>query len=367
MLNKPRTVLIAAAVGLGATQGNAQEAPAPTTRSGGLEQIVVTATKTRTFLQKTPAAVTALSGVTLVQKGLTTLRDVQADVPSARFQLEGNSVQVFLRGVGSNLDFGNIDQLVGFTINGVYIPREGTSAPLFDVATLEALPGPQGTLYGRGSLGGTINLTLNRPTHDYATQGVLEVGNYGMVHFTGVQNIPLQPNLAVRVAIDEIRHDGYVTDGSDSQQDLSGRVGVLYDPTQDVTLYTWGYAVNRTGNPPNLVNKGLNPATGLYDENAFLHSNPYDNSRTGPLEIYATSPLPRSRPTSTSIPTTAISSATSIPARRISTANIPKNCALPAPSAPSSSSAGCISTTSTAAAIISSIRLESMTATFFIT
>jgi iron complex outermembrane receptor protein len=287
-----RTLAIMAVVAAGAPHARAQNvagsAPAASSvKSSGIEQIVVTATKTRTLLQKTPAAVTALSGVTLTQKGLTTLRDVQADVPSARFQLEGNSVQVFLRGVGSNLDFGNIDQLVGFNVNGVYIPREGTSAPLFDVATLEALPGPQGTLYGRGSLGGTVNLTTNRPTHILSTSGVLEVGNYGLVHFTGVQNVPVQPDLAVRVAIDEIRHDGYITDGSDSQQDLSGRIAGLYTPNQDTTLYTWVSGVDRSGSPPNLVNKGFNPATGMYDENAFLHSDPWDNSRTGPLAIFA--------------------------------------------------------------------------------
>lgn len=308
MFNRPKTLLnstmlsrtlaLAAVFAAALPQARAQTASpggAPG-KSGGIEQIVVTATKTRTLLQKTPAAVTALSGVTLTQKGLTTLRDVQADVPSARFQLEGNSVQVFLRGVGSNLDFGNIDQLVGFNVNGVYIPREGTSAPLFDVATLEALPGPQGTLYGRGSLGGTVNLTTNRPTQTLGGSALLEVGNYGLVHFTGVENLPVSPDLAVRLGVDEVRHDGYITDGSDSQQDFSGRISALYTPTQDVTLFTWLDGVDRTGSPPNLVNKGFNPVTGMYDENAFLNSDPWNNSRTGPLEIFAPFGQPKPEP-----------------------------------------------------------------------
>ena len=253
----------------------------------GVEEVVVTSTKSRQRLQKTAAAVTVISGATLTQRGITNLRDAQAEVPAAKFQLEGQTVQVFLRGVGSNLDYGNIDQLVGFNINGVYIPREGTSVPLFDLASLEALPGPQGTLYGRGSLGGALNITLNRPTHEWGASSVMELGNYDLIHFTGVANMPVRSDLAVRIGFDDANHGGYLSDGSDSQRDISGRLDVLYDPTPDFTLNTWGYAVDRLGHPPNLVNKGLDPNTNAYSENAFLHSDPYDTSRLGSLQRFA--------------------------------------------------------------------------------
>ncbi len=107
-----------------------------------------------------------------------------------------------LRGVGSTFDLPNIEPPTSFQFNGVYIPREGTSVGFFDLAQLELLPGPQGTLYGRSSLGGAVRVTFNRPTRELSTAGVLEAGNYSLIHGTLVQNVPLADTLAVRAAVD---------------------------------------------------------------------------------------------------------------------------------------------------------------------
>ena len=128
--------------------------------AGGIEDIVVTAQKRSENLQKTPAAVTAVSGEGLVSAGVYSLAAAQELVPGARFHQEGNTTQVFLRGVGSNLDFANVEPSVSFNFNGVAIPREATSVPLFDIERFEALPGPQGTLYGGNAIGGTVNVSL---------------------------------------------------------------------------------------------------------------------------------------------------------------------------------------------------------------
>ena len=267
----------------GAVAAHAADA-APST---GVAEVIVTAQKRSENVQKTPAAVTALTGVSLVQAGLTDLRAVQAVVPAARFQQEGNSTQVFLRGIGSNLDYGNIEQSVSFTFNGVFIPREGTSVPLFDVERLEVLPGPQGTLYGRSAIGGTVNVAFQRPTQEAQTVGELEVGDYDLAHISLAQNMPLTSDLAVRAAIDYTYRDGYMSDGSDSQNDIAGRLSLLYTPSSNVKILVWGSAVNKAGSPANLVNKGYNPATDGYDETAFLHNDPYDTSRTGALAGFA--------------------------------------------------------------------------------
>lgn len=264
------------------TTAPAAVAPAPEladNASSGIADIVVTAQKRSENLQKTPASVTAISGLALAQAGLSDLRQVQTVVPGARFQQEGNSTQVFLRGVGSNLDYGNIEPSVSFLFNGIFIPREGTSVSLYDVERLEALPGPQGTLYGRSAIGGTVNVTFQRPKHELETTGIIEAGNYNLGHVTLTENVPLSDSLAIRGAVDYTYHGGYMTSGADSQNEIGARLGLLYEPTSDLKLYVWAYYDDKSGHPGNLVDKGTDPVTGGYSENSYLRPSPWDDSR----------------------------------------------------------------------------------------
>ncbi len=253
----------------------------------GIADIVVTAQKRSEVLQKTPAAVTVVSGASLTQNGISNLSGIAAVVPGARFQPEANATQVFLRGVGSNLDYANIEQSVSFNINGIYIPREGTAISLYDVERVEALPGPQGTLYGRSAIGGTVNLSFKRPTYELETGGQLEVGNYNNVHATLVQNVPIGSDLAIRAAADWAYHDGYMRSGAGNKKDLGVRIGILYEPNPDLQVYVWGYTAQKYGHSNNLVNKGFNLETGQYDEKAFLQSDPWNDLRTGALTSFA--------------------------------------------------------------------------------
>lgn len=257
--------------------------PAATSTQGdtGIADIVVTAQKREETLQRTPAAVTAYTGQTLVQTGTTDLRAVQNIVPAARFQQEGATTQVILRGVGSNLDFGNVEPTVAFNINSIFTPREGTSQPLFDLERIEVLPGPQGTLYGRNALGGTINVAFKRPTSDLEASGVVEGGNYSLIHTTLVGNAPLGSDFFVRAAVDYTNRDGYMETGAYSKDDIAARLSFLYQPSADVSVYLWGQYTNRDGSPSNLVNKGFDPATGTFSENKFLRKRPWDELRTG--------------------------------------------------------------------------------------
>lgn len=244
----------------------------------GIADIVVTAQKRSESLQKTAAAITALSEETLKGSGIHDLAQVQTIVPAARFHQEGNTTQVFLRGVGSNLDFANVETTVAFNFNGTFVPREGASIALFDLERLEVLPGPQGTLYGRSALGGVINVNFRRPTHDLETTAALEVGNYSTIHGTVTQNVPLGEHLAMRFAGDYHYNNGFMSDGSFSKDNWVARLGLLYDPSDDLSIYLWGYAAQKHGHPANLVNKGTDPLTGAYNEGAFLGKNAWDTS-----------------------------------------------------------------------------------------
>ena len=135
----------------------AEEAPAGGEGTTRLEEIVVTAEKRAENLQRTPAAITAITGDALVSAGVADIRAAQNLVPSVRFQAEGASTEIYIRGIGSTLDLPNIEPPTVMNFNGAYIPREGTSVGLFDIARIEVLPGTQGTLYGRAALGGAVN------------------------------------------------------------------------------------------------------------------------------------------------------------------------------------------------------------------
>ena len=251
------------------------------TSNSALAEITVTATKQTENLQKVEAAVTAVSADTLLSNGVGNLREAQKLVPSVRFQPEQNNTQVVIRGIGSTLDEANVEPLVAFNLAGIYVPREATSAAFFDLEGLEVLPGPQGTLYGRSAAGGTINITPVRPGFNYDGTATLEVGNYATVHATVAQNFKATDTVAFRAAIDYLRHDAYMTTGADTADDVSARLSTLLKPMDDLSIYLWAQAAGKYGKSANLVNKGTDPATGAFCEMCFLHSNAWNDTRTG--------------------------------------------------------------------------------------
>ena len=246
-----------------------------------LAEITVTAEKQTQNLQKTAAEVTAIPSDVLIDAGITDLRQAQMIVPSVRFQAEGNNTQVFIRGVGANLDFANVEPNVAFNFAGIYLPREATSAAFFDVQQLEVLPGSQGTLYGRSAIGGTINLTPAKPGFNNDGETTLEVGNYAAVHVTTTQNLKLTDNVAVRGAVDYAYNDGFEVTGADSKNDLSLRLSSIINPSDRLSIYLWAQGAEKDGHTENLVNKGTNPATGTYCESCFFYGNAWNDTRTG--------------------------------------------------------------------------------------
>ena len=259
----------------------------------GLDEVVVTANKRAQQLQRTPAAITAISGAALLDSGTTDIRGAQNLVPSVRFQQENLSTEIYIRGVGSTLDFPQIDPPTSFNLNGVYVPREATSVPLYDIEQLEVLPGPQGTLYGRNALGGAVNVNFKRPSRARETSLLAEVGDYSLAHISAVDNIPLSDEWAVRLAADYLGRDGYLSSGADSNRDLGVRLSVLYDPNDSLSVYAWGSAVTKAGHPPNLVVKGVDPATGQLRPDAYLTSNPWNDQFPAPYAAHLPYGQPR--------------------------------------------------------------------------
>lgn len=264
------------------------ESQADRVRGGALEEIVVTARKRGENLQKAPVAITAIPEGELVSRGVLDIRAAQNLVPSVRFQQQNAATEIYIRGVGSTLDFPQVDPPTAFHFNGIYIPREGTSVPIYDVSQLEVLPGPQGTLYGRGVLGGIVDVKFNRPDDEQATSLLVEVGNYDSIHTTITHNQPITDNFAIRGAIDYMNRDGYLESGADSQDDWAARLSMQWDPTDRLSIYAWGSIVEKDGNPPNLVAFGVE-ADGTLNPGSFIRSDPYNDLL--PAEVLATSPF----------------------------------------------------------------------------
>src|SRR5258707_6099196 len=247
-----------------------------------LQEIIVTAEKQTQNLQKPAAAVTVVTADVLVDAGITDLREAQKLVPAVRFQAEGNNTQVFIRGVGANLDFPNVEPNVAFNLAGIYLPREATSAAFFDVAQLEILPGSQGTLYGRSAIGGTINLTPAKPGFNNDGETVLEVGNHSLVHVTTTQNVKASDSVALRAAVDYAYNTGYEETGAFSKDDLSARLSTIINPSDRLSIYLFAQGATKRGFTENLVNKGSSPIDGSYCEMCYFYGNVWNDTRTGP-------------------------------------------------------------------------------------
>jgi iron complex outermembrane receptor protein len=194
-------------------------APAPTSTassdSNAIPEVFVTATKRSTSLQKTPVAITALNAAALEDAHVQTIQDVVNLVPGFQATGQGDHgvITMTLRGIGNDsAKTEYADPEVATFVDGIYAPRpEGASALLFDLEAIEVLRGPQGTLWGRNSSVGAVNMQTAKPILGERTGSVeMGVGDYKRLGTRGAINIPLGETAALRIAAVHEQHDGYV-------------------------------------------------------------------------------------------------------------------------------------------------------------
>ncbi len=207
-----------------------------------LEEVVVTAEKKSESAEKAPVALSAFGGDTLKSAGIVSIADIQNVAPGVTMGRDNFGVNINIRGVTSTDNTSKGDQGIAFNVDGIPIGRpieEGLA--FFDVSRVEVLRGPQGTLYGKSSTGGAINVITNKPTDQLEASGDVEFGNYNARRENAVINVPLVDQLAVRVAVNANDRDGYLkpADGSaprNDQHDQSARLSALYTITPTTTL-----------------------------------------------------------------------------------------------------------------------------------
>lgn len=205
------TVAPVAALGMSGAV-HAQEAESNT---GGLADIVVTARRTSENIQTVPVAVTALSAEKLEQRQVLQVTDLMRTAPSLSIGSGGTGpatiVYLAIRGQAQNSPNSYSDAAVGIYIDGVYVARPIVgNLGFLDAGGAEVLRGPQGTLFGRNTTGGALNLTSQQAKLG-VTEGYLKVGfgNYSQKAVEGVVNLPLTDELGVRFAGRYNDRDGY--------------------------------------------------------------------------------------------------------------------------------------------------------------
>lgn len=238
----------------------AQEASPPqdeTSSTGqGIEEIIVTAQRRAESLQKAAIAVSAVGADALETRGITTTEDISKLVPALVIQQTGGTnVNPYLRGVGAFGSGPGSENAVSFSIDGVFIGRpSGTLGSFYDLERVEVLKGPQGTLYGRNSTGGAINLVSRKPRlGDRSGNVQFEVGNYESVRAQASVNLPLGDNAALRVAGQVINRAGYLTRGYDDDSGQAARAQLLYKPTDRLSILIGGDYYNQKSSGPGSI------------------------------------------------------------------------------------------------------------------
>ena len=177
--------------------------------------IVVTATRQSTLLSKTPITMSAVTSEALRDSGITDARSLSAAVPNLALTESGDAVRISIRGVTSTDTTEKGDPSVAFLLDGIYIARPSdVLGSFFDTERVEVLRGPQGTLYGRNTTAGVINVISARPTDSFHASFDGSYGNLDSVDVTGMVNVPVGDGLGVRAAVNYQRQNPYyIVDG----------------------------------------------------------------------------------------------------------------------------------------------------------
>lgn len=213
-----------------------------------IEEVVVTAQRVETNLMTTSLAVSAFDQDTLTKNGVKDIRDAADLVPNfdVAFSPVDSGVQLTIRGINSN-NFTEIgDPSVAFHVDGIYSPRpQGATALMFDLERLEVMRGPQGTLFGRNSAAGSVNVITAKPSMEgvFGTFGA-EMGNRNQFLALGTLNVPLSDTFAVRANFFAERRDGH-TDQDSGTKDLEGIGNQGPDGIPDMDQ-RWNHSVSKS-------------------------------------------------------------------------------------------------------------------------
>lgn len=256
-----RTILISgvAVAVLATTQAHAQDTAASsnpdeavaTTSASGLQDIIVTANRRATNIQKTPLSITAISGEALETKGILDTAALAQVTPGLTFNQNASFAQPYIRGVGTDITTPGSESSVATYIDDVYQPFPFVGVQTLNaIERIEVLKGPQGTLYGRNATGGAINVQTRNPGREFTADADFSYGNYDAILARGYVSVPFSDSIAANLAVAVSDRGGFGTnlvDGSDYNQDKyqSIRGKIRIDISNDLELLVSGSYFHR--------------------------------------------------------------------------------------------------------------------------
>ncbi len=272
-----------------ASAGAAAIAEGDVARGGPLttqaSEVIVTAGRRATDLQKTPTAVSTVSSAALDASFITNLTGLNGIVPSLEITHQsGFENDVTIRGVGYATPENSPTNTPGVAefVDGVYIANTiSLDETLFDVNHIEVLRGPQGALYGQSADGGAISILTNQPRlRTYDASGDFSAGDYALFRERAEVNIPIGDTIAVRVSAQAYDHDGFTKNLAipntrlDDAHDMSGKVAVLWKPNAQFSATLTGQVYHSDQNGAAQKNVIENTTPGLEDPRVVYQDYP---------------------------------------------------------------------------------------------
>jgi iron complex outermembrane receptor protein len=240
-------LLASGALLMSAQTAFAQLAPQPTEGAAGEGQkagaakadpnvVVVTANRVRSNAQTTAVALNVYNGAALAEAGVSNVQSLQAIDPSINVTSNNGGAYVAVRGIASTDVTETGDPAVPIARDGFFTNRSfSVASSMYDVERIEVLKGPQGTLFGRNSTGGLINVITAKPREEFGGFVSADVGNYNTVNLEGAVNVPVSDKVQMRFSALERHHTGYrnltgVNLRGDDEGSKSGRLQVAFQP-----------------------------------------------------------------------------------------------------------------------------------------
>ena len=287
---------------------------APEQAGTGIDDIIVTAQRREESIQRVPLAITAISTTALREQNVQSLADVARIAPNIAISSSGYTAPtnalpvIYIRGIGQQDPSIYSDPGVPVYVDGVYVARSaGGAIDLPDIARVEVLRGPQGTLFGKNAVGGAVNITTAVPGATPGTRVDLSGGSYNLLELRGVTSLRLSDTLGLTAAFDGRRQDGFgdrldIATGRrlgrlGDQRHLSGRLRARWTPTDALTIDLQGdYTHYRDTATPSqtrivpsalltLENTRVATPRGLTISQATTASGDYDNFSRNPQAV----------------------------------------------------------------------------------
>jgi outer membrane receptor protein involved in Fe transport len=210
-------MLVAATATPAWAQDDAQgEAAQPASTDAEGESIIVTAQRRAQRLQDVPVAVSAFSATALDERAVSDVSQLSGIAPNVTFDggtpFSGSDavLSAYIRGIGAN-DFAfNLDPGVGVYLDGVYLARTvGANQDLLDVERVEVLRGPQGTLFGRNTIGGAVNIVTRTPGDEFLFRGDVTTGSFDRIQVRASVDVPFSDSIHTSLSGSIQMRDGY--------------------------------------------------------------------------------------------------------------------------------------------------------------